>query len=51
MGLLLKLEKYEFNKKEVNFLRYIVTTSGIKVSPKKVKAIKEWPILYNIKLV
>ena len=51
MGLLLKLEKCEFSKEEVNFLKYIVTTSGIRVSPKKIRAIKEWLTLHDIKLV
>ena len=41
VGLLLKPEKYEFYKKSVDFLEFIVTTSSVKISPKKVKAIKE----------
>lgn len=37
----LKLEKCEFYKKEVEFLGFKVTTTGIQVSESKIKAIKE----------
>ena len=50
-GLLLKPEKCEFDKEEVDFLGYIVTTSGIRASPEKVKATREWPIPHDVKLV
>ena len=51
IGLLLKPEKCEFYKESVDFLGFVVTTSSVKISPEKVKAIKEWPILYDIKSV
>jgi hypothetical protein len=38
---LLKLKKCEFFKKEVIFLDYIITTKGIQMDPKKIKAILE----------
>ena len=41
MGLLLKPEKCEFYKESVDFLEFIVITSGVKISPEKVKAIRE----------
>ncbi len=50
-GLLLKLEKYEFYKTLVEFLGFIVITKGVRISPKKIQAIQEWPILHDIKLV
>ena len=50
-SLLLKPEKCEFHKEEVNFLGYIVTTSGIRASPEKVRATKEWPTPYDVKSV
>ena len=40
-GLLLKPEKYKFDKEEVDFLGYMVTTSGMRASPEKVKATRE----------
>ncbi len=38
-GLLLKLEKCEFYKTLVEFLGFIVTTKGVRISPKKIQAI------------
>ena len=32
-------KKYKFNKPEVEFLRYIIGIEGIKINPKKIKAI------------
>jgi len=40
----LQLEKCEFMKKETEFLGHIVTTIGIKPNPKKISAIKNFPI-------
>jgi len=40
----LQLDKYEFLKKEANFLGDIVTSDGIKPNPIKVKAIVSYPI-------
>jgi transposase InsO family protein len=42
-GLSLKIEKCEFHKKEIEFLGSIITTTGIRMDPKKVTAIQEWP--------
>ena len=39
-GLRLKLEKYKFYKEEVEFLEHIVGRHGVKISPKKIKVIK-----------
>ena len=36
VGLYLKLEKYEFYKKEVEFLGHVISTKGIKIDPKKI---------------
>ena len=49
--LLLKLEKYEFHKELVEFLGFIVSTTGIHISPEKIKAIAEQPILHDVKSV
>jgi hypothetical protein len=35
----IKPEKIEFHKKEVKFLRYIVSREGLKIDKKKIKAI------------
>jgi hypothetical protein len=39
--LLLKPKKYEFFKKEVNFLGHIISTEGIRMDPDKIKTILE----------
>ena len=38
-----KLSKCEFAKQEMEFLGHIVTPTRLKVDPKKVEAIKNWP--------
>ncbi len=50
-GLLLNLEKCEFHKESVEFLGFIVSTTGIWISPEKIKVIAEWPTLYDVRLV
>jgi len=39
--LLLKPEKYEFHRELVEFLGFVVSTTGIRMSPEKIKAIAE----------
>ena len=34
-----KLEKYEFHKSEINFLRFLVSVNRIKIDPKKARII------------
>lgn len=41
-GLYAKLEKCEFNQKQVEFLGYLVSADGIKMDPRKVDAILNW---------
>ncbi|KAI7151490.1 hypothetical protein KC349_g9431 [Hortaea werneckii] len=36
-------EKCEFYKKEIEFLGFIISTTGIKMDPKKIQSIEEWP--------
>ena len=42
-------DKYEFHKKEVKYLGYIINEEGIKMSEDKVKIIQEWSTPHNIK--
>ena len=51
VGLKLNLKKCEFNKLEVEFLRYIIEIEGIKIDPKKIKVIQQWPTLTSVKKV
>jgi hypothetical protein len=41
-GILLKPSKCEFHVTETEFLGYIVSTTGLKMSPNKVKEVLEW---------
>ena len=41
VGLKLNLKKCEFNKLEVEFLRYIIGIKKIKIDPEKIKAIQQ----------
>ena len=44
-GLRLKLSKCEFFKSQVTYLGHIVSKNGIETDPKKIDAIKKWPVL------
>ena len=35
-------EKCKFYKKEIEFLGFIINTTGIKMDPKKIQSIEEW---------
>ena len=48
-GLRLKPEKCEFYKEEVEFLKHIVERYKVKISLKKIKVVKNWPTLKNVK--
>ncbi len=41
--LLINLKKCTFDKKELVYLGFIISPKGLKMDPKKVKAILEWP--------
>jgi hypothetical protein len=47
----LKLSKYNFYKKEIVFLGYVITLGKINLDPEKVRAITTWEILAIIKQV
>lgn len=44
-GLHLKVEKYEFHKREVKYLGLRVGKDGLKMDPDKVAAVKYWELL------
>ena len=44
-----KLKKYSFKVTEVEFLGFIVTTTGFKIDPGKVKAVQDWPEPTSVK--
>ena len=50
-GLKLNPKKCEFNKPEVEFLRYVIGIEGIKIDPEKIKVIQQWPTLMSVKKV
>ena len=43
-GLQLEPSKCEFFKSQINYLGHIVSKDGIETDPKKITAIKEWPV-------
>ncbi len=47
----LKLKKCEFYQKEINFLEFVVKRHEVRMNPKKLRAIKEWKSLINVKKV
>jgi RNase H-like domain found in reverse transcriptase/Reverse transcriptase (RNA-dependent DNA polymerase) len=44
-------EKLTFHQMKVEFLRYILTTTGVKMNSEKVKAVLNWSILITVKEV
>ena len=48
-GLKLKPSKCRFLRKEVVFLGHVVSSDGINIDPKKVKAVETWPVPLNVK--
>ena len=43
-GLKLKPSKCEFFKSHINYLGHIVSAGGIECDPKKIEAVKNWPV-------
>ena len=37
--------KYIFRVREIEFLGYIINLNKIKIDPKKVQTIQDWPVL------
>ena len=47
-GLFAKPEKCSFHQKEIEYLGFIVSPSGVKMDPQKVSAILDWPELSSV---
>jgi len=47
--LYVKLFKYEFDKKEITFLKYVIGVYKIRINNAKIRIILDWPILKNFK--
>ena len=43
--LYLKPEKCKFKKKEIEYLRLIISNNVLRMDPKKLKGVADWPIL------
>ena len=44
----MKLKKSVFYIYKLKYLGYVITESGVKIDPKKISIITEWPIPRNI---
>ena len=42
-GLFANLKKCQFHKDEVRFLKYVVSSQGIRIEDEKIEAVKNWP--------
>jgi len=47
----LKPKKCEFHREKVDFLKFVVERYGVRMNPKKLRAIKEWKSSTNVKKV
>jgi hypothetical protein len=47
-GMRINGPKYTFHAKKMEFLSYIMGSNGIKIDPKKVQAVQDWPIPRNV---
>ena len=43
-----KKSKYTFGKQEVEYLGHIISKEGVKVDPRKIQVMKEWPQPKNV---
>ena len=43
-GLKIKPRKFKFFQTETNYIGHIISGEGVKVSPEKVAAVRNWPI-------
>ena len=50
-NLFVKLEKYKWKVREVEFLEVVIRPKGVEMQKKKVKEILNWPVFWNIKEV
>ena len=50
-NLFVKLEKYKWKVREVEFLGVVIRPKGVEMQKKKVKEILNWPVFWNIKEV
>jgi hypothetical protein len=48
-GLQIDIEKCEFHVQEVIYLGLIISTDGIRMDPRKIKAVREWETPQNVK--
>ena len=48
-NLYIKLEKYKWKVREVNFLEIMLEPEGIKIEEAKVKAVLDWPVPKSVK--
>ena len=46
--LFINLNKYWFHQKEVWFLGYVISSKGIRMEDKKIKAVKQWSELQSV---
>ena len=49
--LFIKLEKYHWKVKEVEFLGIVIRPQGVKMQKKKVEGVLTWPVPKNVKEV
>lgn len=50
-GLKLQCDKCEFLKKEVTYLGHVISSNGVSPNPKKLQAVREFPVPKNVKNV
>ncbi len=46
-----KLKKCEFHRKKINFFEFVVERHEVRINLKKLRTIKEWKLLTNVKKV
>ena len=50
-GLYCNVEKCEFDRTELEYLGYLLSTTGIRMDPSKLKAISSWPVPSSVKSI
>ena len=47
-SLFTNLKKYQFHKNEMQFLRYVVSSQGIRIEDERIKVVRNWPKLKSV---
>ena len=48
-NLLIKSKKYDWHKKEIDFLKFIIKVNNVRMNLDKLRSVKTWSVFINVK--